>query len=223
VVKRPSGPALVVTAQDAAKTQLRERLAHGVLRPGDQIRQEVLAVELGLSVVPIREALKTLEAEGQVVYYPHRGYFVAELDLKELTETYRIRELLESEAIKQALPRLGKEDLARMAEAVRDIEAHAAQGDLLGVTAANRRFHFTVFDAAEMPRLTNFIRMLWDGTDAYRSLYFAEPAHLRQVNREHRAILRAIRAGDAEAAVRLSDAHRHHALASLGTLLSDGE
>lgn len=201
--------------------QLRERLARGALRPGDQIRQEILADELGLSVVPVREALKTLEAEGQVEYFPHRGYFVARLDIEELTEAYRIRELLEAEAVARAVPRLADEDLARLAEAIRDIDKHARAGDLSAVTAANRRFHFTLFEAAGMPRLANFIRILWDATEAYRSLYFAEQAHLRLINREHRAILKAIRAGDVAEAVALAGRHRENALESLRSVLDE--
>jgi DNA-binding GntR family transcriptional regulator len=85
---------------------MRERISRGELRPGEQILQETLASELGLSVVPLREALKTLEAEGQVVYAPHRGYFVARLDMAELTEAYRIRELLEDEAVRRGMPQL---------------------------------------------------------------------------------------------------------------------
>ncbi|GAA2576199.1 GntR family transcriptional regulator [Dactylosporangium fulvum] len=211
----------VVTAQDAALARLRDRLARGVLRPGDQIRQEVLAAELGLSVVPVREALKTLEVEGQVSYYRHRGYFVAQLDLDELTETYRIRALLEGEAMARAVARIGRDDLDRLREAIRDIDTFARSQDIAAVTAANRRFHFTLFEAAEMPRMTNFIRMLWDSTDAYRSLYFADAAHLRLINTEHRRILRAVREGDVAAAVELSAAHRENALAALGRLLAD--
>ncbi|MEV6926711.1 GntR family transcriptional regulator [Dactylosporangium sp. NPDC051485] len=210
----------VVTAQDAALARLRDRLARGVLRPGDQIRQEVLAAELGLSVVPVREALKTLEVEGQVSYYRHRGYFVAQLDLDELTETYRIRTLLEGEAVARAVTRIGRDDLDRLREAIRDIATFTRSQDIAAVTAANRRFHFTLFEAAEMPRMTNFIRMLWDSTDAYRSLYFADAAHLRLINTEHRRILRAVREGDVAAAVELSAAHRDHALAALARLLA---
>src|ERR1700677_2823479 len=87
------------TSQEKAILALRDRIANGELRPDDHIRQEMLATELRLSVVPVREALKILEAEGQVVYRPRRGYFVTRLDLKELAEAYRIRELLENEAI----------------------------------------------------------------------------------------------------------------------------
>lgn len=85
----PEQRAMIITAQDAALAALRHRIVSGSLVPGARVRQELLAGQLGLSVVPVREALKTLEAEGQVVYAPRRGYFVARLNLEELAEPSR--------------------------------------------------------------------------------------------------------------------------------------
>jgi DNA-binding GntR family transcriptional regulator len=211
----------VVTAQQAAISELRDRIATGRLHPGDQILQEAIAGELGLSVVPIREALKTLEAEGQVVYAPHRGYFVARLDANELVEAYRIRELLESEAVAIAVPLLGEEEFTRLDEAIVDIERFSKVGDIVSVSAANRLFHFTFFETAALPRLVNFIRILWEPTDPYRSLYFADPAHRRLINKEHRAIVAAAKAGDVERTLGILRAHRQHALDSLCAILGD--
>jgi DNA-binding GntR family transcriptional regulator len=214
----------VVTAQEAAISELRERIARGQLRPGEQILQETVAHELELSVVPVREALKILEAEGQVIYGPHRGYFVAQLNIKELTEAYQIRQLLEDEAVARSVPRLGKEDFARMREAIRDIDRHSRRKDIPAVTAANRRFHFTLFEAADMPRLTNFVRILWDATDPYRSVYFTDSKNRHLVNEEHRAVLEAVLAGDADRAVKLLQEHRRNAIESLcETLAADEE
>lgn len=210
-----------VTAQEAALLHLRDKIARGELRPDDRIRQEVMAEELASSVVPVREALKILEAEGQVVYSPHHGYHVARLNLKELTEAYRIRELLEDEAIARAVPRLDEEDFHRLHEAIQDIDLYSQKNDIVAVSAANRRFHFTLFDAADMPRLTNFIRMLWQATDPYRSLYYADPEHRQLVNDEHNAILQAIRDGDVNLAIGLLSEHRKNAIASLRQTLTD--
>ncbi len=87
------------TAQEAVLVELRKEIASGALRPGEQVLQEAIADRLGVSRVPLREALKILEGEGQVVYHPHRGYFVAELSVADLVEVYRIRDLLEAEAV----------------------------------------------------------------------------------------------------------------------------
>ncbi|MBL8582662.1 MAG: GntR family transcriptional regulator, partial [Rhizobiaceae bacterium] len=99
------------TAQEAVLYELRRRIVSGEFEPGSQILQDALAEELGVSRVPVREALRTLEGEGQVSYEPHRGYFVVELDLNELVEIYRLRDLLEPEATAKAFPNITKEDL----------------------------------------------------------------------------------------------------------------
>lgn len=205
----------VVTVQHATLAWLRDQIATGVFRSGDQLRQEVLAREFGVSVPPVREALKTLEAEGQVVYTPHRGYFVASMSYRELAENYRIRELLETEAISRAVPVLGPADVGRMAEAIQDMERAHRTVDVPALTTANRRFHFTLFDAADMPRMADLIRVLWESTDRYRSVYFSTRQHRLRVNHDHRAILAAVREHDTAAAVELLRTHRETALGAL--------
>jgi DNA-binding GntR family transcriptional regulator len=212
---RPAQLSAVTTVQHATLLALREAIAAGRYQPGQPLRQETLARDFGVSVPPVREALKTLETEGQVVYVPRRGYSVSRLSRAELRETYRIRDLLETEAITRAVGSLTRDDLARMRATVRDMDRADRVADVAALTAANRRFHFTVFDAAAMPRLADMIRMLWDGTDHYRSRYFATPAHREQVRAEHAEIMRAVARGDAGAAAELSRQHRDHALNAL--------
>ncbi|MEI4271135.1 GntR family transcriptional regulator [Klenkia sp. LSe6-5] len=211
----------VVTVQHATLSWLREQLATGRLKPGDQVRQEVLAREFGVSVPPMREALKTLEAEGQLVYHPHRGYFVASMSYEELAETYRIRQLLETEAITRSVPLLGAEEVARMREAAQVMEHSHGTADVRAIAEANRVFHFTLFDAAAMPRMADMIRVLWGSTDRYRARYFSTAEHRRRVNREHRQILAAAGQGDAALVAELSHQHRTHSLDALARALED--
>lgn len=213
----------VVTVQHATLLWLRDQIATGAFRSGDQLRQENLAREFGVSVPPVREALKTLEAEGQAVYAPHRGYFVASMSFDELAENYRIRDLLETEAIQRAVPTIGRQEVARMREAIGDMERSHRSEDLSALTAANRRFHFTLFETASMPRMADMIRVLWEQSDRYRSVYFSTQAHRRRVNAEHRAIMTAVRKRDTEHAVGLLREHREHALHSLGETLRAAE
>ncbi|MCW2524319.1 MAG: GntR family transcriptional regulator [Frankiales bacterium] len=211
----------VLTVAQATLLWLREQIALGELRSGDQLRQETLAAQFGVSVPPVREALKTLQAEGQVVHLPHRGYFVASMSVAELSEVYRIRELLETEAVQASVPGLGPEQTGQMRVAVREMERAHREVAIPELTAANRRFHFTLFDAADMPRMAEMIRVLWDSTDRYRSLYFATPAHRRRVNNEHRAILAAVARHDADSAATLLREHRESALDALRVALAE--
>jgi DNA-binding GntR family transcriptional regulator len=207
------------TAQEAVLAELRRAILERDLAPGAQILQDRIAEQLGVSRVPVREALKMLEGEGQVSYAPHRGYFVTELDAAELMEVYQIREWLEAEAVTRALPHLGKDDYERMQEAVDDMEAAEENGDIVALTAANRRFHFALMEPCGMSRLVRIIRQLWDSTDPYRSVYFGHEQHRKTVRQEHRAILKAVRKKDADALVRELGEHRRHAVESLRTIL----
>lgn len=207
------------TAQEAVLGELRLAIVSGELRPGEQVLQDALAERFGVSRVPLREALKILEGEGQVIYRPHRGYFVAELDLNDLREVYQIRDLLESEAVRVAVPQITSDEMSALAVALEDVEKASAADDLIGMAAANRRFHFGLIEAARMPRLLRLVRVLWDATDVYRSLYYADGAHREAVHDEHRQTLDAVRLGDADRAVALLRHHRERAVATLERVL----
>jgi DNA-binding GntR family transcriptional regulator len=207
------------TAQEAVLAELRRLIASGGLRPGEQIVQDALAVELGVSRVPLREALKILEGEGQVTYVAHRGYFVTQLSLSDLLEVYRIRELLEAEAVQAAVPLMTVEDVERLEEAERDVQAAAEVADVVTMTQANRRFHFALIEACGLPRLVRLIALLWDATEVYRSVYYNEPCNREVVQAEHRAVVQAVKAGDAAEALLVLGRHREHAVAALRPVL----
>jgi DNA-binding GntR family transcriptional regulator len=207
------------TAQEAVLVELRRSITTGHLRPGQQIVQDALAVRLGVSRVPLREALKILEGEGQVTYVAHRGYFVTELSLSDLLEVYRIREILEAEAVSVALPQMTPDDIDRMEEAERDVRAASDIADVVAMTSANRRFHFALIEACALPRLVRLIRLLWDATEVYRSVYFNEADNRARVEAEHRALMAAVRAGDAVRTLSVLTAHREHAIAALRPVL----
>jgi DNA-binding GntR family transcriptional regulator len=215
----PPSPRQRATAQQIALEHVRTLISRGFLKPDDRIRQEQLAAELGCSVIPVREALKTLEAEGQVRYEPHRGYHVARLSLDELTETYLIRQLLEDEVVRVAAPRLRELHFAVLEKAMEVMESASGRRDVDAMIAANREFHFAIFSAAERPRMVDFIRMLWQSTDAYRSIYYTDAAARTRVDKEHRSIVDALRAGDVDRAVVELDRHRGHAVAALANRL----
>ena len=206
------------TAQQFVLAEVRRAITSGELKPGSAIRQEALAERLQVSRVPLREALKTLEGEGLVSYRAHRGYRVAELSMADLREVYRLREILEAEAVRAAMP-LDDAVFAQLEAAQAAVERAAEAGAVEEMARANRRFHFALYEAAGMPRLVRIIGTLWDSTDAYRSLYYAGEENRRHVLAEHRAALAALRAGDVEGAVRWFDRHRAAAVETLATQL----
>ncbi|MDF5757102.1 GntR family transcriptional regulator [Spongiactinospora sp. TRM90649] len=196
------------TTQQYVLDHLRRAILTGRLAPGSPIRQDALAEQLGVSRVPLREALKILEGEGQVLYRPRRGYMVAELALEDFLEVYRLRQILEEEAVRQAVDRMTDDDVRRLEEAHAEVVEAGRTAEIPAMAAANRRFHFILIDASGMPRLRRFLTILWDATDVYRSLYYGDEANRDRVDHEHRGIIEAVRARDADALVRRLDDHR---------------
>jgi DNA-binding GntR family transcriptional regulator len=101
------------------------------------------------------------------------------------------------------------------------MEAASERGDAAAMTEWNRRLHFAIYAAAGHPRMVDFIRMLWQSTDAYRSMYYTDAAARERVNAEHRSIVEALRAGDVGRAVAELDRHRGHAVDSLQDRLTE--
>ena len=199
--------------------RLREDLLTRSLLPGQQIVQEALAEQYGVSRVPLREALKELETEGLVTHEPHRGYFVTELNTAEMAEVYTIRALLEAEAIRRACQNLSDSDLARIEELRIAVEVSLATQDLESIASANRAFHFAIFDACELPRLVRLLRTLWDATDAYRSLYFEDASTHENMCQEHADHLGALMRRDPESAIETQRLHREGSVQFVSTSL----
>ena len=216
VRERAAGPG--TTAQHAVEG-LRRLLVSGELGPGDRVRQEELAESLGVSLAPVREALATLEQEGQVTYLPRRGYFVTELDLGDMVEIYELRALLEERAARRSLPLLDEDAIERIELAARECVDAAAEGDVVAELAANRRFHFAVLSSPDQAHTLRLIRLLWDSTETYRARYYSSPEGRAESVEAHDEIIAAIRARDADRLVAAQDAHRGRALERLRLVL----
>jgi DNA-binding GntR family transcriptional regulator len=203
------------TAQDRAAATLRAAILDGELRPGQRVNQEAWAERAQVSLIPVREALRALAGEGLVTYRPRRGYAVTELDLAELEEVYRLRRLLETDALRRGVRRATATDLRVLEAAADACSAAAAAGDVAGQLAANRCFHDRLHGLADSRPSARLIDLLWDSTEAYRALYYVLPGEAAEADRAHRAIIAAVKTADPEKVVALQDAHRSRALGRL--------
>lgn len=213
-------PPVPGTAQQHAVDSLRRLIVSGALVPGQRVNQEDVAEAIGLSVAPVREALRVLEQEGQVTYLPRRGYFVTELRLADLREIYELRAMLEARAARHALPWIDDDALGRIGDAARECVDAAAAGDVAAELAANRRFHLAILEAPGQPHTLRVIRLLWDSTEAYRAMYYNSPDERAASIEAHDRILAAVRARDADRLVAELDAHRGRALEVLEEVLT---
>lgn len=203
------------TAQARAVAALRTAILEGELQPGQRISQEAWAERVGVSPIPLREALGTLAGEGLVTYRPRRGYAVTELDLADLEEVYRLRTLLETDALRRGVPHATDDDVQRLRDAAAACAAAAADGDVVAQLAANRSFHDALHGLAGSTALVRLVDQLWDTTEAYRALYYALPGEADAADEAHDALVAAVARRDAPAAVAIQDAHRARALEAL--------
>jgi DNA-binding GntR family transcriptional regulator len=211
------------TTQEAVLVALRHSIATGELRPGERLYQDALAEQMGVSRVPVREALNVLRADGQLEYSPHRGYWVSELSLDAVQEINLIRALLETEAIRQALTRMTDELVERMEAINNEMAGATAVDDVSKFVALNHDLHFALFDHAALPRLRQHIEALWKSADVYRTSVFNDPEARLRMLVEHRDLIEACRRRDFALAVEIMDIHRNKAVERLSGLLSPSE
>lgn len=197
-----------LTAQEAVLREIRRGIREGRWRPGTSLPQHEIAESLGVSRVPVREALKVLVGEGVLEHRPHYGYVVVQFDVADLEEIYLLRGLLESEAAARAVPLLDEDSLAVMRQSLVDMEETPAD-DIPRLNRLNRQFHFALYERCEMPRLLRFIRLLWDWSDTYRSAYYSDPVVLQRTINEHHEILIHCEARDPQLVVDSLKKHRH--------------
>ncbi|MCT8971518.1 GntR family transcriptional regulator [Microbaculum marinisediminis] len=183
--------------------ELANRIISGQIEAGAPLRQDHIAEEFGASHVPVREAFRRLEAQGLVESAPHRGVRVAGFSLEEVREVAEMRAALEVLALRNAAPHLTKAILDEAEEATRAGD-HA--GDVQAWEEANRKFHRLIITPCGMPRLLRTIDDLH--TASARFLFSGWRAEWETpTDRDHRAILAALRAGDIEAATALLARH----------------
>lgn len=201
------------TIAEAVLEKLRRRLIEGTLTPGDVIGVDQLAREFEISALPVREAVRVLVAEGRVEHSPHRGYRVRRLEYGDVEEMYLMCSLLEAEAIRRGVPRMGASEIERMRSLLGQLETDGGL-PLWQRVAVHQDFHFVPMEPAGLPRIIATLRRLWEHTDHYRSLHFF---HGRDgspvVYHDHHELLRACETGDGEQAVAIMDRHREHVLA----------
>ncbi|MDR7868215.1 MAG: GntR family transcriptional regulator [Sporomusaceae bacterium] len=196
---------------------LREEIVSGALGGGLQLKQEELATKYGVSLSVLREALKSLEAEGLVVFFPNRGAIVSELSAAEAREIFDIRLYLELGALELSIPNLTADDLAEAEGLLR--QADTEDGGLrLG--ELNWQFHETLYRASNRPKLLSLIQNMHNNVERYMRLYLSILNYRAKSQEEHRRLLDACSRRDVKAAQELLRRHMAEASALLSGYLS---
>jgi DNA-binding GntR family transcriptional regulator len=204
---RPQGRLENLTLWERVHAHLREEILANRLPAGTELQETALAAELGVSRGPVREALGRLAAEGLVVVRPRRGAVVRSLTKDEFIEAYEVREALEVMAARLATTRLGHAGLARLEELTEAMARHAGRDEVDAFFDANAAFHASLVEASGNGRLCELHAQLLGQIGRYRQRSLSLRGSLDQSVAEHRAILEALAAGDAERAARLTSDH----------------
>jgi len=205
---------------DAAYRAIRQRILDNLWAPGYQALEQSLALELGMSRTPVREACIRLANEGLVEVVPRHGIRVLPVAPSDMREIYEILTSLESTAAELvANTRPSALELAPLEKATRDMEKSLKRDDLDAWAEADERFHRQLMQLCGNAKLAAIVFNYWDR--AHRARMVTLRLRPKPVNstREHLEILGAIRRGDAAAAGALFRAHRERASKELTDLL----
>jgi DNA-binding GntR family transcriptional regulator len=202
----PIEPAAVRAASSRVADYLRDAILSGAIGPGEWIRQEEVAERSGASRLPVREALRMLEAEGLTEHQPNKGARVPRLDMHEVRVIYQMRERLEPLALSESIPALTESDLRRLEEVQQRIEANT---DVDAFLALDRQFHLLSYTGCAIDQLTATVTRLWNSTQHYRRAFVSliGPGRMWVVNAEHRLLLDALERRDQVDAERYLSGH----------------
>jgi DNA-binding GntR family transcriptional regulator len=200
---------------------LREQILLGWLRPGEEIRQELLARQFGTSRVPIREALSRLQAEGLIILRPRRGFAVTALSHDEIVEIFELRMAVEEHAMRIATQERTETDVEEVEALVERMETldPSAPRFLQDWMATNRLFHTRLIECARRKRVSEIALNLRDAIEPYIRIEANFIGQVDYANIEHRLIFDAFKRNDREEAARISRQHCGSTLSRLVTCI----
>lgn len=199
---------------------LRLRILSGEFKGGTQLRQDALANDYEVSRIPVREALLTLESEGLVEFYPHRGAFTTELSVAMIRELFDLRVLLETHLLQHAIPNMTL-DVLNTAEATL-LEYDAAldsNSQIDNWSEFNFAFHKALYSPANLPEAMSLVTHLNTRSDRYIRMQLLYTQAIEKAEREHHALLELSRQKNVEEACSLLRSHILEACESIVSLL----
>ena len=160
------------TMAEYALEQLREAIILGELPAGTPLRLDELARSLGMSISPIREAVRQLEALGLAKHVPHQGAKVLDFDIDELRDLFEVRLALESLAVRRAAERFTEADATAARAQLDRLDELRGEDDVRQTMRAHTDFHFTLYEASQSSWLVSLIRPAWDRSERFRPALF---------------------------------------------------
>jgi DNA-binding GntR family transcriptional regulator len=198
---------------------LRDAILSGTIAPGARLDIQMLASQLQMSPMPIREAVRQLDAVGLAEHVPHRGARVAGLSVEDLREVYAARFALEAWAVSGAADRFADADAERAAASLSHSVRARRDSDHAASWKADADFHFALYQAAGSAWLLRLIGPLWSTSERYRRLSLSPERDFTERHQEHMSILEACISRDGELAARRLGTHLARSANRLATAL----
>lgn len=192
------------TASEYVEATLRAAILSGRLAGGIPLRQEELAEIFGVSRMPVREALRQLEAQALVDFVPHRGAVVTEISADDAEDNYAIRLALEPMALRLSIPHLTEDDFVLAGDLIAEMDEEADPGRM---GELNRRFHLSLYARASRTKLLLLVEQQLAAADRYLRFHLAAKGREHMSQQDHRAMLDAARQRDIPAAIQSLEGH----------------
>jgi len=200
----------------AVADKLRDQIIRGEIPEGAQLRQDAIATQFKVSRIPVREALRQLDAEGLIAIVPNRGAVVPALSPDDIEELFSIRALLEPEILKLSIPRLTKDDFSEADAVLRKYVNELRRNDHVSAWGRlNWQFHSILYSRANQPRFMAIIRNVNNNGERYTRLQLYLTHGIKRANEEHHQILEFCRQRDITQACNLLRQHIQYAGESL--------
>lgn len=214
MVFQPKSPG---NTPEAVAAALRYAILQGRLRSKQPLRQDQIAEHLGVSKIPVREAMVQLKAEGLIVFVPNRGFVVSELSPAEVEEIYLMRMALETVLLQRAIPNLRGTDFIRAASV---LDISEIEDDRTKWSDLNWEFHATLYQAARLDRIISTVEVLHNNVARYLLIYLGSLSALDVSQSEHRNLLDACQKRNTADAIRILQQHLRRASDRLVAFLS---
>jgi DNA-binding GntR family transcriptional regulator len=200
----------------AVADRLRDQIIRGEIPEGAQLRQDAIATQYQVSRIPVREALRQLDAEGLIAIVPNRGAVVPALSPDDIEELFSIRALLEPEVLKLSIPQLTEQDFSEADAVLRKYVSELRRDDHVSAWGRlNWQFHSILYSRANQPRFMAIIRNVNNSGERYTRLQLYLTHGMKRANEEHHQMLELCRERNVTAACKLLRQHIQYAGESL--------
>jgi DNA-binding GntR family transcriptional regulator len=210
-----------MSLEEKVYVELQDAILSEKLKQGESLTELALSEKLGVSRTPVRSALQRLAEDGLVKIVPNRGAVVLGVTKDDILDIYRIRMRLEGLASAMSAVKMSDEDKQKLTDNVELSEFYLQRNNTEHSKELDTSFHSLIYEASGSRVLARILSDLHLNTKGYRRISLAIPGRLEKTAEEHRGILNAILAGNAEEADRLTSEHIAHALDNMITALSD--